>query len=66
MVVSGCASFQAPQVEVTTVSWLRNTPASCSGPDRARPVKVSTAEVVTRSYMNLLERDSSPEVRSTG
>ena len=53
-------------MEVTTASWLRVTPASCRAPDRARPVKVSMAEVVTKSYMNLLERASSPEVRNTG
>ena len=53
-------------MEVTTATGVNTTPASCSGPDSAWPVKVSTADHVLRSYMNLFERDSRPEVRSTG
>ena len=57
---------QAPQVEVITVACASVTPAFCSGPEMARPVKVSKADQVLRSYMNLFERESSPDVRNIG
>ena len=66
MVVSGWAAFHSPQVVVTTVAWLRTTPFSRSGPDTASPVKVSNTDLVTRSYITLLDRDSRPEVRRMG
>jgi hypothetical protein len=57
---------QSAHVEMTTVVCGSVMPALCSGPEMARPVNVSTADQVVLSYMNLFERDNSPEVRSRG
>ncbi len=65
IVVSGCAVFQSPHVLVYTVVISSVNPASLSGPVSASPVKVSKTEKVLKSNITLLERDSSPEVRSS-
>ena len=66
IVVSGWAAFHSPHVVVTTVVWGSTTPRSRSGPEMALPVKVLNTDLVTRSYMTLFDRESKPEVRSTG
>jgi hypothetical protein len=53
-------------VVTTTVSGSSTSSTSWSGPDSARPVNVLKTESVTRSYITLFERDSSPDVRRMG
>ncbi len=65
IVVSGCSSFHSSQVEITTEIISSSYPSSWRGPERALPRNVSNIEKVWKSNITLLDRDSSPEVRSS-
>ena len=56
IVVSGWAAFHSAHVDRTTVSSSNATPASCSGPETAAPVKVSNTDEVRKSYIKKFEK----------